>query len=194
MSSLHSIRSIRRMLRRAAAPVVGAALAVSITVTMATPAAASGSYSGRAYVYGSGAVGDDFDNEGVVNVTTHRSSNVTCLWQTILWAHGYLPSSGIDGIFGDQTDAATRKFQADKGLFVDGSAGRNSWTKAGDRLRHIDNQNGWLFIVYYGVTGSRSSYRSQEFVLQRSPDGNYRFYGPAADSGPIWATYNSRTC
>ncbi|WP_369171000.1 peptidoglycan-binding protein [Streptomyces sp. R28] len=190
MSSLHSIRHV---LRKAAVPAVGAALAFSITVTIATPAAASGSYSGRAYVYGSGEVNDDFDDEGVVNVTTHRSSNVTCLWQTILWAHGYLPSSGIDGIFGDQTDAATRKFQADKGLVADGSAGRNSWTKAGDRIRQIDNQNGWLFVVYYGVTGSRSPYGSHDFVLQRSPDGNYRFY-PPQDGGPYWASYNSRTC
>jgi peptidoglycan hydrolase-like protein with peptidoglycan-binding domain len=187
---MSSQSSGRRALRRATV----VALALGLSVVLATaPAAASGSYSGRAYVYGSGAVNDDFDNEGVVNVSTHRSSNVTCLWQTILWAHGYLPSSGIDGIFGDQTDGATKKFQADKGLVADGSAGRNSWTKAGDRITQHDNQNGWLYVVYDGVTGSRSSYSSHDFVLQRSPDGNYRFYGHSTD-GPYWASYNSRTC
>ncbi|WP_103511950.1 peptidoglycan-binding protein [Streptomyces sp. SM13] len=190
---MSTIRSIRRVLRRAAVPVVGASLAFGVTVTTATPAAASGSYSGRAYVYGSGAVGDDFDDEGVVNVRTHRSSNVACLWQTILWANGYLPSSGIDGVFGDQTDSATRKFQADKGLSADGSAGRNSWTKAGDRIAQRDNQNGWRYVVFDGVKGSRSSYSSHDFVLQRSPDGNYRFYPPNG-GGPYWSTYNSRSC
>ncbi|MDG9678620.1 peptidoglycan-binding domain-containing protein [Micromonospora sp. DH14] len=190
MSSLHSIR---RVLRRAAVPAVGAALAIGINVTLATPAVASGSYTGRAYVYGTGAVSDDFDDEGVANVGTHRSSNVTCLWQTILWANGYLPSSGVDGIFGDQTDAATRNFQRDKSLSADGSAGRNSWTKAGDRLVQNDDQNGWRYVVYRGARGSRSAYSAHEFVLQRSPDGNYRFYPPQG-GGPYWATYNTRTC
>ncbi|SCE89151.1 peptidoglycan-binding domain-containing protein [Micromonospora chokoriensis] len=190
MSSLHSVR---RVLRRAAVPAVGAALAIGINVTLATPAAASGSYTGLAYVHGTGGVSDDFDDEGVVNVGTHRSSNVTCLWQTVLWANGYLPSSGIDGIFGDQTDAATRNFQRDKGLGADGSAGRNSWTKAGDKLAQTDNQNGWRYVVYRGAKGSRSSYSAHEFVLQRSPDGNFRFYLPQG-GGPYWATYNSRSC
>ncbi len=190
---MSSHRSIRRTLRKAAAPAVGAALALGLSVTIATPAAASGSYSGRAYVYGSGGVSDDFDDEGVVNVSTHRSSSATCLWQTILWANGYLPSSGIDGIFGDQTDAATKNFQRDRGLAADGSAGRNSWTAAGNRISQQDNQNGWLYVVFDGVTGSRSPYSSHDFVLQRSPDGNYRFYPPQG-GGPYWAAYNSLTC
>lgn len=187
---MSSQRSIRRHLGRAA---VSAALALGLTVAIAAPAAANGSYSGRVYVYGAGVVSDDFNDEGVVNVATHRLSNATCLWQTMLWANGYLPASGIDGAFGDQTDAATRNFQRDKGLVVDGSAGQKSWTAAGKRLSHIDNQNGWLYIVYYGATGSRSPYGKHEFVLQRSPDGNYRFYPPSTD-GPYWASYNSRTC
>lgn len=190
---MSSLRSTRRVLKRVAVPAIGAALAIGINVTIATPAAASGSYTGRAFVHGTGAVSDDFDDEGVTNVTTHRNSNVACLWQTILWANGYLPSSGVDGVFGDQTDAATRNFQRDKGLSADGSAGRNSWTKAGDTLVQHDNQNGWLYVVYHGATGSRSPYGSHQFVLQRSPDGNYRFYPPQG-SGPYWAAYNSRTC
>lgn len=83
--------------------------------------------------------------------------------------------------------------RAEKGLVVDGSAGRNSWIKAGGRIRKLDDQNGWLFVVYYGVTGSKSSYSAHEFVLQRSPDGNCRFY-PPQDGGPYWASCNSRTC
>lgn len=189
---MSSLRPLRRLLRKAAAPTLGTALALGLCLTVATPAAASGSYSGRAYVYGAGVVSDDFDDEGAVNVSTHRLSNATCLWQTILWANGYLPASGIDGAFGDQTDAATRNFQRDKGLAVDGSAGKNTWTKAGDRLSQQDVQNGWVYIVFDGVTGSRSEYSSHDFVLQRSPDGNYRFYPPAG--GPYWAAYNSRTC
>jgi hypothetical protein len=48
-------------------------------------------------------------------------------------------------------------------------------------------------VIFDGVTGARSSYASHDFVLQRSPDGNYRFYTPDG-TGPYWAAYNSRTC
>ncbi|MGH1565146.1 peptidoglycan-binding domain-containing protein [Mumia sp. DW29H23] len=184
--------SIRHRLRRTGLPATSAALALGLIVGLAGPAAADGSYSGRAYVYGAGTVTDDFGDEGVVSQATNRVSNATCLWQTILWANGYLPSSGIDGAFGAQTAAATEKYQRDKGLTADGSAGRNTWSKADSRLFQRDNQSGWLYLTYEGLAGSRSSYSTHQFVLQRSPDGNYRFYPPSG--GPYWAGYNSRTC
>lgn len=51
------------------------------------------------------------------------------LAQALLIAHGYnIGKHGIDGDFGGYTDIATRKFQKDKGLTVDGCIGKNTWT------------------------------------------------------------------
>lgn len=49
-------------------------------------------------------------------------------WQNYLIGKGYvLGKSGADGIFGDMTYAATRKYQQDMGLDVDGIVGVNTW-------------------------------------------------------------------
>lgn len=47
--------------------------------------------------------------------------------QQLLTAQGY-DTQGADGIFGNNTDAAVRKFQKANGLDVDGIAGRDTWT------------------------------------------------------------------
>lgn len=51
------------------------------------------------------------------------------VWQAVLAARGYTVTA-INGVFDDGTDRATRKFQKDKGLDVDGIAGPKSWGKA----------------------------------------------------------------
>ena len=48
------------------------------------------------------------------------------IWQIILGFTG----AEVDGSFGKKTDAATREWQKNKGLTVDGIVGKNSW-KAG---------------------------------------------------------------
>ena len=51
-------------------------------------------------------------------------------WQALLLAEGYkLPEYGIDGDFGDETDKATRKWQYDVRLEVDGVVGPLSWER-----------------------------------------------------------------
>ena len=46
--------------------------------------------------------------------------------QAVLAARGYTVSA-IDGVFGDSTDMACRRFQTDNGLVVDGIAGPKTW-------------------------------------------------------------------
>ena len=48
------------------------------------------------------------------------------IWQIILGFTG----ADVDGDFGKKTDTATREWQKNKGLTVDGIVGKNSW-KAG---------------------------------------------------------------
>lgn len=162
---------------------------LGVAVATAVPAVADGSYSGRAYVWGSGLLDGDWDDEGVVNVSTHRVSNVTCLWQYVLQTDGYLNLSDVDGIFGDQTHAATVRWQRDRGLSGDGSVGRQTWAKAGNRLHDGGVlSDGWRYGGYVGP-GAQSA-----LPLRRSPDGgNYQFHDEGAG---VWrsAAYNTRTC
>ena len=53
--------------------------------------------------------------------------NITWLVQAALYCKGYDPK-GLDGSFGPGMEAAVRKYQADHGLAVDGSAGRDTQT------------------------------------------------------------------
>ena len=124
---------------RLAACTIGA-LTAGVLALSATPASASGSYSGLAYVYGGGVFADDWDNEGIVDTSHNKQSNATCLWQKILWADGELAASGIDGDFGSNTAAATARWQTKFQVPSDGSAGQKTWTAAGNWLRN----SSWL--------------------------------------------------
>lgn len=53
-------------------------------------------------------------------------ADVTVL-QALLVARGY-GVNAVNGVFDDSTDKATRRFQSDSGLAVDGIAGPNTWT------------------------------------------------------------------
>ena len=58
-----------------------------------------------------------------------KGEQVTTL-QRLLLAFGYdLKSYGVDGSFGGTTETAVKNFQKDKGLAVDGSVGRATWSK-----------------------------------------------------------------
>ncbi|PAF13711.1 hypothetical protein CHH59_12745 [Shouchella clausii] len=64
--------------------------------------------------------------KALVNVRPGSRGNLTKLLQSLLYVNGY-DVGGIDGIFGAKTEKAVRDFQKDKGLAVDGIAGRNTW-------------------------------------------------------------------
>lgn len=51
------------------------------------------------------------------------------VWQALMVAHGY-GVTAVNGVFGEGTDKATRRFQQDHGLAVDGIAGPQSWGEA----------------------------------------------------------------
>lgn len=161
------------------------ALTAAVVALSATPASASGTYSGLAYVYGGGVFADDWDNEGIVDTGHNKQSNATCLWQKILWADGELAASGVDGDFGSTTAAATARWQTKFQVGSDGSAGQNTWTAAGNWLRNADGTTSGNTVAYYIGTSHR-------LTLSRDSDGYYHF--PDGDGSGRIAGYNYRTC
>ncbi|MGW3120834.1 peptidoglycan-binding domain-containing protein [Streptomyces sp. NPDC001107] len=160
------------------------ALTAAVLALSATPASASGTYSGLDYVYGSGVFTDDWDNEGIVDTSHNTSSNATCLWQKILWADGELSISDIDGVFGSRTKAATERWQTKFQVTSDGSAGKNTWTAAGNWLRNSSN----------GFDGNVARYIGTEVIIDVTRDSNgYYHFADGTGAGRI-AGYNYRTC
>ena len=51
------------------------------------------------------------------------------VWQALMVAHGY-GVTAVNGVFGEGTDKATRRFQQDRNITVDGIAGPQSWGEA----------------------------------------------------------------
>ena len=52
--------------------------------------------------------------------------NYVCIAQDDLNTLGYR-TGGLDGVFGEQTDNAVRRYQASRGLSIDGIIGCNTW-------------------------------------------------------------------
>lgn len=104
-------------------------------------------------------------------------SDITGVWQAILWADGYLGkcgSSGVDGRFGTGTKNATYSWQGGRGLTADGIVGSNTWGKA-------DNYN-----VYISGTSSaeyEGVYHEFEFY---APGGGWTWRWDWVGSG--WET------
>lgn len=85
-------RPHKRRTRTALVAIALTTVTLGLGVVTAGTAAASGTYTGRAYIYGTGYLDGDWADEGVNNVSTHRYSNATCLWQTIGF---YEPGGGL---------------------------------------------------------------------------------------------------
>ncbi|MBO1331395.1 peptidoglycan-binding protein [Streptomyces sp. VRA16 Mangrove soil] len=171
------------------------ALAASMLASSTTPAAAVGYYSGLPYVTGGGTFTDDFGDEGILQVggpEGSRGSNAICLWQRILWAHGYLAETEIDGIFGLKTQDATKKLQRWFGLTADGSVGKGTWgavdSWSGAGLRYVsgseaDGQN--LYLQYQGP------YSGYHLPLTRDQYGHYLFIDRKGNVRAAGYDYNS---
>lgn len=181
-----SSSKIRSALRRVATPLTATLLALGISASMATPASASNSYNGNQFMKGGGAIfGDDWDDEGIVSSSDNRNSNVTCLWQKIVFwadsAEGHRDQ--IDGYFGHNTTLATYAWQANYGdpTHADGVVGKNTWAYAGNRLRDTDGDG----------TVDEYDGRYRDIAISRI-NGIYHFAD--ADGNDRMANYDGRTC
>jgi len=134
----------------------------------ATPATASNSYNGSAYVNGAGDSWVDWWDEGVLSTTQNTRSNATCLWQKVLWAEGELAWDQIDGVFGPDTEAATVRLQKRWELPYDGKVGKETFGRAG------------VGGIAYTVNGQPTDYwsdkTSKHFILTLNSSGHYTFY------------------
>ncbi|MFI0898897.1 peptidoglycan-binding protein [Streptomyces sp. NPDC020983] len=184
-----------RTLRRIAVPLAATAVALGVAAATATPAAASNSYNGNAYISGSDTPADDLNDEGAVNMSTNTVSSVTCFWQNILYLDGYLSKSGIDGSFGPATKTATAQWQGDRGLSADGSAGKATFTEAGiafgSNWHWTENTSGGRYWVGY-----RPSHVPVESALEvtRPFDGGAWSFLNKRTGKWVTAAYNTNAC
>lgn len=169
--------------------ILSAAAATGLAVVALTgPAQAADS---STVVDGSGAVtddwGDNFDELGhsLCDGCAHSSNtDLVLMWQTVLFAEGLLPKSGLDGDFGPTTASATRAWQRRFGLGDDGMVGDATWGAADDRLRW-NSQGALLYdakvgdgYVYF-VRGGHT-YGAGSYDIAGAKDGNgvsVRFLG-----------------
>ncbi|MDL5198909.1 peptidoglycan-binding domain-containing protein [Streptomyces sp. ALI-76-A] len=173
-----------------AAGIVGVLTVATLTLST-SPASASGTYSGRAYIYGAGNWVGDWGDEGILSTSTNASSNATCLWQKILWADLATETNGtpfdaadIDGHFGANTKAATKDWQARYDLEADGSVGKETWAEAGTNLEDHYDPGDTAVDTYRGIWDNLN--------LTRDSDGRYHFED--GDDNARIAGYDYLTC
>ncbi|MFC7218847.1 peptidoglycan-binding protein [Streptomyces polyrhachis] len=173
-----------RLTALAVAATAGAMLGMATT-----PASASSSYDGGAYIDASGYVIEGFDpyfddwrDEGKLTTSINAVSNATCLWQKILWADNLLGWNEIDGIFGSRTASATATWKSRHGLPSDGIVGDGAFDKASDFMQ--DRNGDPAVDTYLGAVHT--------FNLWRTSDGRYHFYDKTGANRA--AGYNYRTC
>lgn len=162
-------------------------LTAAMLALSTSPAAASGDYSGHAYVYGAETPVDDYGDEGILSTTRHRESNATCFWQKILWAEGYLNDWQVYGVFDQETEAATKQLQGHYGLDDDGVVGKNTFGAMDGKLRYVSGSYAPGQRVKLNFDG-----RYHDFEVIRDEEGRHSFY----DYGGNYrhAAYNYRNC
>ncbi|MFC8392797.1 peptidoglycan-binding protein [Streptomyces sp. NPDC057238] len=167
------------MRRKSYITATAVALSIAGTLTIGTPASATVS---GGYISGAGTVLDDLTDEGPVKYGQY--SGAVAVWQTILWADGYLGtnhSAAVDCSFGNNTLAATKQWQRDHGLVADGVAGPKTFTKAGQYLRASGTNVYGEDIINYD--SPRSSLRH---LADRDSSGRWIVW---ANGGERFASY-----
>ena len=81
----------------------------------------------------------------LTSTTSNKNSNLTVAIQRVLKGRGYTISA-TDGIFGDQTATAVRRFQSDNGLVADGKVGANTWKALAKQIEWVveDANGNWV--------------------------------------------------
>ena len=87
-----------------------------------------------------------------------RGDEVKKLQQSLVNAGYDVGSAGADGIFGDDTLNAVKKYQTDKGLDEDGIAGNNTLTSL------------------YGASAPESKPEANTSTAQKTPNSQYSQY------------------
>jgi hypothetical protein len=104
----------------------------------------------RGYVDGTADQHDDWGDEATLsNGGSYWHSNYAALFQTVLWADGFLAQGQIDCRFGPQTAAAARAWQANFGLPQTGQFDAASRTWADDFIA----AEGGEYFHYIGTGG-----------------------------------------
>ena len=189
------------------------ARAISIVIATASLVFFAGAVPAQAnvsqgWVAGSGDVSDDFNDEGVTDINTHRQSIATGLWQTILWADGAIESNGtafdladIDCDFGPNTQAATRNWQSTQHIGVDGSAGPQTWGKAGVRNTTDDPaglvlgdqiENDQYFVYYFGKQHLITMIRNGAIGVGSAKYAYISFGGNGSNT--VFTSYSAGVC
>jgi hypothetical protein len=134
---------------------------------------------------------NDWADEGTMSSSSHRYSIATGLWQHVLYADGYLSASDVDCDFGPRTTTATKAWQSDHGVGVDGKVGPQTLGRADDKLRISGFGSTVEDITYTGRV------RSVSFVRWK-PGNPYGLAGTyvvvaAGDRFLGWPAYYHRT-
>jgi hypothetical protein len=152
-----------------------AALTVAAGVAAAPLVVADPVYASTSsgYISGAGVFYDDLNDEGTLSTTQHSRSGAVWLWQSILRADGY--SVSHDCQFGSGTAAATKSWQAARGLTADGVVGPNTFTEAGKNWEFYatSGTEGVDEARYYGTV---SSFPSQRMANGRYQDASHAMY------------------
>ncbi len=157
-------RTSRAGLRKKAAVLVMTAGLFSGLVLSGTPASASPS---QGVISGVDIPWDDWGDEGLISSTSYATSNVTAMWQQILWADGLLSWSDIDCEFGPITTAATKAWQTkyDVPGGADGIVGPKTLNRA---ALHLSGAAGTGSRIYYN-----GRYNNRSITMTRQDDGRW---------------------
>lgn len=150
-------------------------------VTMMALGYAGTAQASTTIVDGGGTVTDDWGDHGkeLGNYLCHgcgdsQRTDLVLMWQTILYAEGLLPKSGVDGTFGSATATATKKLQVRYGIAnADGKVGGITWDRADNRLEWVKtSDHGW--VVQYDSTGRGFAWFHRGSSGSSGSEGNYR--------------------
>ncbi|ROT31915.1 peptidoglycan-binding protein [Micromonospora sp. HM5-17] len=158
------------------------ALATALVVggtALSAPAVAAPSHG---YVQGAGAVNDDWGDEGEFSRSAYSIGWAVGLWQTVLYADGYLEMGDIDCQFGPNTEKATMRWQLDHGVGVDGRAGPQTLSRADNKLEYVNS----TWVRYHG--------NRYDVILLRHESNNGRYSFTNRDGNIVPANYNGANC